>query len=405
MRSQFILSLKMSNNEYLALEVAEHEASLKALRERQEAHRKAAIEKHKASMQLMSKRDEEEISAAMQAFETNVAARRLYHEAPNDVFELFVMLLSDVNEEGVGKGGLNVWRLVSRRCLQAVESFASRLTLTNDVRKLPCDAIKRCRKIEHIRVLVRHVNEPIESLEGVPADLKSLIIEGYFSKTSLGPLSICKNLEVLQFDTDYISNLSDISSLASCTKLKRLILPSTKITDISPISSTLQLEELDLGRRDYRLFSSSSLSPVVCSILLSCCKLKKLNIGWNQAIKDLSPLSQFPLLEELLISGLTLVKDLSFFEKGFTKLRFLDIARLPVNDLSPLTKLQNLEELCCDGVPPTTSLLPLARCYKLKKVRCSIEAEDVDDLRERRPDINITLASDSDNEEEDEDDE
>jgi hypothetical protein len=44
-------------------------------------------------------------------------------------------------------------------------------------------------------------------------------------------------------------------------------------------------------------------------------------IGSND-IDDLSPLCRCPNLEELSIWNLPLIKDLSFFEKGFTKLRF-----------------------------------------------------------------------------------
>jgi hypothetical protein len=43
--------------------------------------------------------------------------------------------------------------------------------------------------------------------------------------------------------------------------------------------------------------------------------LKKLNIEGNSDIKDLSPLYQYPDLEELSIALMLLFKDLSFFEK------------------------------------------------------------------------------------------
>ena len=62
----------------------------------------------------------------MEEFEIKVAACRVYHEAPDDVFELIVMLLSDVNEIRRGNGGLNNLKLVSKRCLRVVESVATR---------------------------------------------------------------------------------------------------------------------------------------------------------------------------------------------------------------------------------------------------------------------------------------
>ena len=63
---------------------------------------------------------------------SQIFAHRFYHEAPNDVFELFVRLSSEVDKYGWGKGSLNVLRLVSKRCLQVVESVATRLTSEGD---------------------------------------------------------------------------------------------------------------------------------------------------------------------------------------------------------------------------------------------------------------------------------
>ena len=227
------------------------------MREKQETERKATIEKHEATMQAMKAgilameleqakeltevmgRGEEEISAAMQEFETKVAARRVYHEAPDDVFELIVLQLPDLDKNGWGKGDLNALRLVSKRCLRVVESVATRLMHEGNTDSLPVAVLNRCKRIE---------------------------------------LSI-----------------------------------------------------------------------------------------WN----------------------LPLIKDLTFFEEGITKLRALNISFLPVNDLSPLIRLQELEELDCPYIPWTTSLLPLARCLKLKAIDCSDEAKDLAELREKRSDLLI----------------
>jgi hypothetical protein len=112
-----------------------------------------------------------------------------------------------------------------------------------------------------------------------------------------------------------------------------------------------------------------------------------LNFGNSLFIEDLSPLCHCPDLEQLNISNLNCIEGLSFFEEGFTKLRVLNMRLLPVNDLSPLSRLQTLEELDCKYVPETTSLLPLARCYKLKKITSHNEAMDLTELREKRSDI------------------
>ena len=141
------------------------------------------------------------------------------------------------------------------------------------------------------------------------------------------------------------------------------------------------LEELDLP-----FGSIKDVSP------LSQCKgLKKINIRGNKGIEVLSPLCQCPDLKKLNICGLILIKDLCFFERGFTKLRVLDISCLPVDDLSPLARLQNLEELDCRRIPVTTSLLPLARCYKLKAIHCLDGAMDLEKVKEKRPDLIIII--------------
>ena len=121
------------------------------------------------------------LEAAMQEKETMVAARRLYHEAPDDVFELIVMLLSDLNEDGWVKGGLNVLRLVSKRCMQVVESVATRLTGKGAVNSISA-AVKRCKRIEQIRC-----NSSLRSLEGCPDGLKSLYIDYGSNLESLEP--------------------------------------------------------------------------------------------------------------------------------------------------------------------------------------------------------------------------
>jgi Leucine-rich repeat (LRR) protein len=148
-------------------------------------------------------------------------------------------------------------------------------------------------------------------------------------------------------------------------------------SDLTPLLSMPLLEELTL--LDGHLKDLST--------LIECKILKKLNIGGNKDIEDLSPLSRLPLLDQLVVWNLPLIKDLSFFEKGFAKLRALDLSYLELDDLSPLTRLQNLEELSCPHIPITTSLLPLARCIKLKNLRCPREGMDLDQLKERRPDL------------------
>ena len=72
--------------------------------------RTEAIRKAHGDQELQMK----EIATAMQEFETEVAARRLYHEY-SDIYDIVWPKLSDVDEEGLGTGGLNVLRLADKR--------------------------------------------------------------------------------------------------------------------------------------------------------------------------------------------------------------------------------------------------------------------------------------------------
>jgi hypothetical protein len=92
------------------------------------------------------------------------------------VFELIFMQFSDVNETGIGMGGMmggmNVLRLVCKRLMRVVESCATRLTYQSNNGPDPFPkALRRCTRIKHITCLSH-----IRSLEGCPTGLKSLNI-------------------------------------------------------------------------------------------------------------------------------------------------------------------------------------------------------------------------------------
>jgi hypothetical protein len=148
-----------------------------------------ALSKTFEDVEMQSK----EISAAMLEFDENILGHRLYHEAPNDVFELIVLQCSDVVKDKwgcwVGNGGLNVLRLVSKRCMQVVESVATRLTHKAEADSLTVAALKRCSRIEHIGCDI------LGSLEGCSNGLRSLVIMGGSTLESLEPISACKELE------------------------------------------------------------------------------------------------------------------------------------------------------------------------------------------------------------------
>lgn len=109
---------------------------------------------------------------------------------------------------------------------------------------------------------------------------------------------------------------------------------------------------------------------------------------------DLSPLR--PNIEELDIFLLS-INDLEVFEKGFSKLRVLIIVFLDIDDLSPLVALPSLDKLDCGGIAGWnmedhdvkyyTSLAPLVRRRRLKKLRCTFDQTILDELEWKRGDV------------------
>ena len=297
----------------------------------------------------MSKDEKREKLATMQRdFDRLPLLRQIYHEAPNDVFEMIVSSCSGSWE----KRHLNTLRLVNKRLQQVAESCATRLSNDewgNGKKSLPVALNQRCRRIKDIDCRIRGSF----SLEGCPDGLHELCISSGF----LPPINL------------------DLSPLAACTALKDMTLLRLRLVDLTPLSSMPLLKRLVL--------IGSSITNV--SPLSQCQGLKQVNFGSIQNLEDISPLCHCPDLEHLDISSQpsqpSLIKSLSFFEKGFTKLKVLNINYLLVDDLSPLTKLQSLEGLECHSIPTATSLLPLERCYKLKTFQCSGNAKDFPNLR------------------------
>jgi Leucine Rich repeats (2 copies) len=81
------------------------------------------------------------------------------------------------------------------------------------------------------------------------------------------------------------------------------------------------------------------------------------------SLSDLSPISSLVSLEELSIQNSN-ISDLSTLAK-LTNLRFLDVGNNPVTDISPLTNLSNLTNLTM-GSLPVTDIMGLEHLQKLE---------------------------------------
>jgi Leucine-rich repeat (LRR) protein len=196
--------------------------------------------------------------------------------------------------------------------------------------------------------------------------------EGIFGDiTSLAGIENCKNLKILLLGLNKITNLEPLSSL---TNLEELYLSQNRtFTDLSPLASLVNLKELDL--------SSNLIADI--SSLRSLTNLTTLNLMWNE-ITDISPLAEMINLEKLIIfsnqitditpiSNLTQLIELDFtynqifditgissmnelyrldlvhnkvidikpLEEGLEKLKFLDLDHNQITNIEPLVNNTN----------------------------------------------------------------
>ena len=262
----------------------------------------------------------------------------------DDLLELIISYFKASHRLG-GYGGLNRWRLVSKRCKRVAELCTTRLSAKDNMwqdehQTLPVNIIQKCPRIIELSYMF---GPQLRSLKGCPIGLKWLSI-------GLAP------------------HLSDISPLASCTMMRVLNLNATIITDISVVASMPLLETFSCYKSEDAIQPSiTDLSP-----LAFCLKLKEISITGNIEVQDLSPLSACIALEDL---------DISFCFR--------------VKDLNPLSSLKELRKLDYRAIDAETSLLPLASCPGLKHLECDEEevegAMDLKELRRRKPRLKIVV--------------
>ena len=146
----------------------------------------------------------------------------------------------------------------------------------------------------------------------------------------------------LEFDIDAEEitvnnqNVSDISALKDCKKLRVLNLMSNKIADLSPLSGLTALEELYLSNN-----SIADLSP-----LSGCTSLKTLYISGNR-ITDLTPLAACRELTDLHL-GSNKIAEIGALA-NLVRLTELDLENNHVSDLSALYGLSGLKTLRIRG--------------------------------------------------------
>jgi Leucine-rich repeat (LRR) protein len=235
----------------------------------------------------------EAFALSLDAMQLDHPSKMTLNDLPDDLLRLIVSRLSDTDQWGRGRGGMNAVGLVSKRLMQVVESCATTLSdlksphshdLQEDLgpKSLP-RCLMRCARIERIKCYSRNLN----SLNRCPEGLKSLSASGH-SLESLEPLQKCRALESL--DIRWAGQISDLSPLASCVMMKLFFLHGTPISVLSPLSLMPLLENLSI----YHCKNIKSLDP-----LSGLMNLKKLDCIGIHPQTSLLPLVSCTGLKEL----------------------------------------------------------------------------------------------------------
>jgi hypothetical protein len=222
--------------------------------------------------------------------------------------------------------------------------------LITNIRSALAEA-EKTRKKREIEETLRIENEQVEELaiseilahrslsekladEAVKLDFTSTLDPDAFSavdgvQINLNLLKRCKRL--LDLRISGASN-SDLMPLSELNSLERLVIDRTKVSDLSPISSLVNLVELDARGCPIPTI------PPLCNLKA----LKKLNLR-NTVISDLSSLGELEGLEELNLRN-TKISDLTPLRR-LRQLRWLQLQGTAVTDIRPLADLEALEVL------------------------------------------------------------
>ncbi|RKU38488.1 hypothetical protein C6496_06685 [Candidatus Poribacteria bacterium] len=218
----------------------------------------------------------------------------------------------------------------------------------------------------------------------------------YKNISDLTGLEFAKNLIVLDIHDNPLSNLSPLASL---TKLREVIFRDTEVADLSPLSGLHELEVIDASATRI-----SSLAP-----LAGLKNLQKLDTVHSD-ITDLSPLAGLTNLTRLRLydckatdlsplKGLTKLRWLGFPHtnnisdfsplSGLIELRHLDLFHTEISDISPLAGLVNLETLILDS-NRIVDVSPLASLHNLKTLYLHVNnIEDFSPLDGMRKNIEV----------------
>ena len=211
--------------------------------------------------------------------------------------------------------------------------------------------------------------------------------------TTLKPLLKLRNLHTLGLT---LLQISDIKPLAELKNLKTLQLANFRLRDREPpkwITKLRTILRLPTG-------SISETKPIDLSPLKKLTKLEFLDIR-NTDVRNIEILSEFHNLQHLAISkknapdmGIRQVQKIRTLDlkpiKGLTKLNYLELFGMPVNDIQPLVGLSDLKYLDLTY----TEIKDIEPLFKLKNLeylglRGTPAIEQIDKLQKELPNLKI----------------
>ena len=161
--------------------------------------------------------------------------------------------------------------------------------------------------------------------------------------TDLSPLKTLTELEELRLSNQKID---DLTPLANLTKLKVLFLYRNRVTDLSPLAALTSLEVLIVTPRTILDASPTELEGDALSPLANLTALKHLYLSDNN-ITDFSPLAGLPNLTFLQANDNNIGSLDSM--SGLTALEILRLENNAISNLAPLSGLSNLKTLNLNG--------------------------------------------------------
>lgn len=166
--------------------------------------------------------------------------------------------------------------------------------------------------------------------------------------------------------------------LQAVADLETVIAPNRQLQNIEPLTQLHFLKELVIDNNYV-----SDLTP-----LAQCPFLKKLSVAGNP-VAELEAIAVLYKMENLNIEG-TPVKDLSPIEKMYD-LKTLNISSTSVSKIKALANHNKLEELSIanTAVKDISPVADIPSLKSLKAFNSRVKQKKIDELRSRRPDLNI----------------